>query len=88
MGSTSLIDVDGTPLSADQQEEEKRKRDQETDRCSKESPQDHEHPVAKYQKEQNRDRRFMGEFTNASHPPPCNGRLRDALLRCARAGSD
>jgi hypothetical protein len=60
-----LIAIDGTPLPAGKQDEEKRKLDQETERRGKESPPDREHRVAEYQKEQNRDRRFMEEFTHA-----------------------
>ena len=60
-----LIAVDGMSLPREKQEEEKRKLDQESERRSRESQQGREHRVAQYQKEQNRDRRFMEEFTRA-----------------------
>ncbi len=60
-----LIAVDGKPLPEDRQVQETRKLAQETERRRTESPQDRERRVAEFQKEQNRDRRFMQELVHA-----------------------
>lgn len=60
-----LIAVDGKPLPRDKQVEEKHKLAREIERRKQESPEDRQHRLAGYQKEEHRDLRFMEEFVRA-----------------------
>jgi hypothetical protein len=60
-----LTAVNGKALPPQKQEEEQQKLNQEISRRRRESPEERAHRVQKFQKEQNRDRRFMEEFVHA-----------------------
>jgi hypothetical protein len=60
-----LIAVNDKPLPPDQKQQEKRKLQDETSRRQHESPGDRASRVAEFEKEQNRDRRFIEEFVRA-----------------------
>jgi len=57
--------INGKSLPKDRQDEEKRKLKREVSRRKRESPRERARRVAEFQKEQNRDRRFMEEFVRA-----------------------
>jgi len=60
-----LVAVNGKPLANPAQERERQKLKHETSRREQESADQRRRRVAAYQKEQNRDRRFIEEFTRA-----------------------
>src|SRR5258706_5876241 len=60
-----LITVNGQPLPADKRNQEKSKLEKEIERRKRESPADRAKRVAQFQKEQNRDLRFLEEFLHA-----------------------
>src|SRR5579864_9015532 len=60
-----LVAIDGTSLPPDKQAHQLHKLKQTVRRRQHESPHEHSARVSEYQREQNRDRRFMEEFTRA-----------------------
>ena len=62
---SELIAVDGKPLPEDAQQQEKKKLQEEISRRQRESPAENAHRIAEFQREQNRDKRFIEELTRA-----------------------
>jgi hypothetical protein len=60
-----LVAVNGKPLMTDRQEEERRKLQRETSRRQNESQREREDRIAKYQRELDRDNRFLKELPHA-----------------------